>query len=556
MDVLVALGACSAYLYSVAAIFLGYETYFDTAATIITLVTLGRYIELCSKQKARGNIANLLTLIPPFARLIQPDGSVALVPLTQIKTNSRIQVLAGDKIPVDGKILAGSAGIDEAMLTGESIPRQKGVSDIVYAGTINISGTLEISTTEATKTVLAQIVATIESADVQKTKLVQLVNKVIGYFVPIVLAIAAGSFVALYFVLTVPMSEAIMRAIAVIVVACPCALGLAVPMAATAAIGSAASLGAIIKNGNLLASLRNVEMICLDKTGTLTAGKPTIAKYRSSDARFIMHSALLEAHSSHVLAKAIAGTIREYLPVKDVHEEAGCGITGMVDGCLLKVGRYDYVTDTQETDNDIYKEMLADAKKGYSIVCVGIEGRFAGYYALIDPLRQDVQDAMPQLRAQYGVALLSGDSEATVANIAKELRIGYRAELSPFDKIDIIRAYQQDGHRVLMVGDGINDAAALKQADASIAMGQTAADIAVDSADAVLMRADLGLVTRLIELARRTDRIIKQNLGWSFAYNVVAIPLAAAGIIHPVASAICMSISSVIVVMNSTRAKV
>ncbi|MDR2869401.1 MAG: heavy metal translocating P-type ATPase [Deferribacteraceae bacterium] len=552
MDVLVALGAVSAYLYSVSAIFLGYETYFDTCAMILTLISLGRYIELTSKQKARGNMLSLLALSPPIARVIQNDGSIATMSPAKVQEGWRLQVLAGDKIPVDGLVLSGSSEVDESMLTGEPIPKGKHTGSKVYAGTVNLSGVLELTAEAVQQTVLAQIIASIEAADASKTRLMQLVDKFVAVFVPAVIAIAAGCFVARYFIIDNSAAKALMHSVAVLVVACPCALGLAVPLAVTTAVGSAAAQGAVIKNADLLANLKQVAMICLDKTGTLTIGKPKVLRYKSNDARFLVYSASLEACSRHTLAVSIASCIQAHLPATAVQEEAGLGISGIVDGHRVRIGRYGYVAAKGIPKPEILNE---EAANGCTIVCVGIDGNYVGYYALSDPLRDDVFTAVKRLRQHYGVALLSGDSDPMVSAAASHLGIGYRAELTPFDKLDILKSYQAEGHSVLMVGDGINDAPALKQANASIAVGRNIADIAVDSADAVLMRPDLTLLESLFKLAKRSDRIIKENLCWAFIYNIIALPLAVAGLIHPIASAICMSLSSVIVVLNSTRAK-
>jgi cation transport ATPase len=429
MDTLVALGAGSAYLYSVIAVFAGYETYFDTAATILTLITLGRYIELSAKHKAKSGILSLFTLSAPFARVVTAEGE-SILPLSQVKVGDVLQVLAGDRVPVDGKLQSGSGEVDESMLTGEPLPKNKGEGDLLFAGTINMNGSFNmIAESVGSGTVLAQIVSAIESADLSRTKLVRLVDRVSSIFVPVVLLIAVATFIV---------SGSLMNSIAVLVVACPCALGLAAPLAVTVALGKAFSLNAIVRNGDLFENIVRCKRIYFDKTGTLTES---------------------------------------------------------------------------------------------------------------NELRRDSVEVIDNIRKKYSVTILSGDNRANVERVAGELGVEFMAELSPFNKAEIVGAHAD----TMMVGDGINDAPALKRAGIGVAVGANIASVAIDSADLILLKPDLHILEEIIALSKRTARIVRENLFWAFAYNVVAIPLAAVGVLHPVVSAICMSVSSIAVVVNSMR---
>ncbi len=558
MDVLVALGAGSAYLYSIAAIFTGGETYFDTSATILTLITLGRYIELAVKQRAKSGMLSLFSLAPPFARKVADNGGFAVAPLATVKAGDRLQILAGDKIPVDGVILSGFAGVDESMLTGEPMQKGKQEGDKVYAGTVCRDGQFVIAAESVgDSTVLSQIIAAIESAGLSKTKIISAVDKISSIFVPFVLIMAAAVFAGCLLA-GYSTGASLVRSVAVLVVACPCAMGLAVPLAVTNAFGKAASLGAVVKNGDLFETLTKCDRFCFDKTGTLTEGKPAVESYVTAlePKSFLALSAGLERYSNHSLAREITNLGGGKKPqVESFREVAGHGVSGIVDGIPVAVGRYGFIKEfIRSEDGELMNKMSETAYTGKSTVSVAAGGVFAGFYVMADHLRNDALETIANLKTKYKISLLSGDNNSTVAATARLLGyIEYKAEQTPFEKKDTVADYQQNGELVIMVGDGINDAPALKQADGSIAVGRSVTDIAVDSADAVLIRPDLSVLERLIALSKRTGRIVKENLVWAFAYNVIAIPFAAAGIMHPVVSAVCMSASSLIVVLNSTR---
>ncbi|MDR0453546.1 MAG: heavy metal translocating P-type ATPase [Deferribacteraceae bacterium] len=562
MDVLVTLGAGSAYLYSIAVIFTGGETYFDTSATILTLITLGKYIELSVKQRARSGLLSLFSLTPPFARKSDGKGGFAVAPLFSIKPGDKLQILPGDRIPADGVVLSGFAGVDESMLNGEPEPKSKQAGDKVLAGAMCMDGQLLIAAESVGKgTVLSQITDAIESAGISKTKAINTVDKISSLFIPFVLTVAIVTF-TLHFFSGYGTGISITRAVSVLVVACPCAMGLAVPLAITAAFSRAASLGAVVKNGDLFETLTKCSCFCFDKTGTLTEGRPTVESYRTAlnPELFLTLSARIEKYSGHLLARGISEFWQtDNLSVESFQEVAGHGVSGYVGGVHTAVGKYSFVKEfisetANKTELNLTEEMFEVASTGKSTVSVVIDGVFAGFYVMSDRLRGDALQSVTDLKNKYKVMLLSGDNRATVSANARLLGgIEYEGEQTPSEKMEMVANLRQNGECVVMVGDGINDAPALKQADGSIAVGKSLTDIAIDSADAVLTRHDLSVIGHLIMLSKQTRRIIKENLVWAFAYNVAAIPFAAAGIIHPVASAVSMSASSLIVILNSAR---
>lgn len=552
MDILVALGSGSAYVYSVIALFTGYEVYFDTSAMILTLITLGRYIELTAKHRAKSGMLSLFALAPPFARVMDEDGRVAVLPVASVKEGYTVQVLPGERIAVDGTVLRGSSSVDESMLTGEPVPKEKGGGDLLFAGTINGDGEL-IMKAEAVgrKTVLSKIIQAVESADLSKTQVISFAEKVVAVFVPFVLLLATITFILRYIFVDPSAGTAMMHAVSVLVVACPCALGLAAPLAMVTAVGNATSLGAVIKNGDILTLLRTVKIICFDKTGTLTEGSPEVVDYKSyiNDEDFIKYSTAVEGSSGHILAKAITAKFGCDVRAENVQEIPGQGVTGLVEGVSVSVGKRSFIM--QHTSDEIPDESSFD---GASVIYAAAGGSFAGYFLLKDPLKREAIDSVKRLRSFYRIYLLSGDSEAAVKSAAEELGVEYKAGQTPFDKANTIKELQKSAP-VLMAGDGINDAVALKQADVGIAVGKNATDVAIESADAVLTRPDTAIIERLFVLSSRTIGVVKQNLLWAFIYNIVALPLAVTGHIHPVVSAISMSISSVLVVLNSLRAR-
>jgi heavy metal translocating P-type ATPase len=555
MDLLVALGSGTAYIYSVAAIFLSREVYFDTSATIITLIMLGRYLDIAARHRAKSGLLSLFSLMPMFARLKGAGDVYAVVPVGQVKQDDILRVTAGDRVPVDGVVISGNAAVDESMLTGEPIAAGKSENDSVYAGTLNTDGLIEIRAVSVGKTtVLSKIIAAIEASDISKTRLINIVDKISGIFIPFVLIISLLTF-AVHFYLSGGVYEALMSAVSVLVIACPCALGVAAPLAINEASSRAVNIGALVKNGDAFELLSKLNVICLDKTGTLTEGKPKIAEYKAfiDEKKFLSLSAAAENCSNHLLAK----TISTFSPpaehkIISFTEKQGKGVHVSLESggeCYdLAVGRFDYV-------KEYAKEPFKRAESGGKTeVYTVINGECAGFYLITDPLRSEAEEVIKKLAKRYRVELLSGDNEGALASVSEKVGgISYKAGLSPFDKTDIVSAYQKEKNIVAMVGDGINDALALKEASVGVAVGQKASDIAVESADIVLVRPDLRIFERMLTLSNKTVKTIKQNLAWAFSYNLVAIPMAAMGILHPIVSAISMITSSLIVVINSGR---
>ena len=558
MDVLVALGAGSSYIYSVAAIFTGHEIYFDTTATILTLITLGRYLEATAKQKAQRDLMGLLSFSTPYARLVK-EGEILMIPAEMVKIGNLLEVFAGDRIPVDGEIREGFAGIDESMLTGEPLPVAKKAGDRVFAGTLNTDGHLRfIANSVGKDTMLAKIKEVVESADISRTKLIAMVDRIASVFVPTVLLIALSTLAVRFFIGST-VDEMIMNAVAVLVVACPCAMGLAVPLAVNTAVGAAAKNGALIKNGDIFELMSGARTLCFDKTGTLTEGKPVVESFVTTinKERFLFLASAAESRSKHPLAAAITSFCSKAELEGEFTETPGHGVCLKTANTAVAVGRYSYIKSFLFEDNDeLTTQMSRAAARGRSLACVSIDGQFSGFFVLHDPLREESSEVLGRLRKRYKISLLSGDNAATLDSISRELGgVRYHADLSPFDKAVLIQDMQKAGETVIMAGDGINDAPSLKQANAGIAVGRQAADMAVESADAILTKQDLTILERLLALSSKTKKIIRQNLVWAFAYNIIAIPLAIMGLIHPVASAVFMSLSSVIVVLNSLRLK-
>jgi heavy metal translocating P-type ATPase len=441
------------------------------------------------------------------------------------------------------------------MLTGEPMAVGKTAGDNVYAGTVNTDGLIEMEAVSVGKaTVLSKIIAAIEASDVSKTRIINIVDKVSGVFIPFVLLVSAATFTVHLLYLGSGGYEAMMNAVSVLVIACPCALGIAAPLSINEASTRSVSIGALVKNGDIFEILSKFNVVCLDKTGTLTKGKPEVDEYKAfiDEKLFLSLSAAAETYSNHLLAK----TISAFSPPAEhellsFSEKQGKGLNVSVQAYGkrydLAVGRFDYVKDFSK------KTLKKANSKGKTEVYTVINGECAGFYLLTDPLRSEAEEVIKKLCGSYKVELLSGDNEGVLSSISKKIGgVSYRAGLSPFDKAAVIAEYQKE-KTVVMVGDGINDALALKEAAAGVAVGQKASDVAIESADIVLVRPDLRIFERLITLSKKTVRTIKQNLLWAFSYNLVAIPMAAAGVLHPIVGAISMISSSLIVVINSGR---
>lgn len=580
MDVLIASGALAAYGYSIAQIPANGEVYFDTAAMIITLILLGRYIEAGARTRASEAITHLLQLRPREARrleLAQADhvdasamnaASRSMALLTSIRPGDLLEVLPGEKVPLDGIVLSGSSETDESMLTGESHPSAIKKSSTVYGGTLNLYGSFifRVKST-GNETMLGKIIQAVEDAQSRRAPIQSFADRVVGFFVPSIMAISLATFLGWIF-FGASMSQAVMNAISVLVIACPCALGLATPLAILIGTSHAASRGVLIKGGDVIEKAASIDHIVLDKTGTVTEGRSVLAEYRGigiSDPEALLLAASIERRSEHTVGKAIvaaAGNIQLH-DVTDFSAIPGQGVRGVINGQSVSVGNRDFVhqelslAGNTDISPDIARMIETHEQAGSTIVFLGSDNRLFGVFAVADKVREEAMNAVDQLRAQHlGITLLTGDADNAARSVAQRIGItDVRSRVLPLGKAEAVRALQQQGKRVLMVGDGINDAPALIEARVGAAMGR-ATDIALESADIVIMRPDLRLVAHAALLTKKTFRVIRQNIFWAFFYNLVAVPLAIFGLLHPIVAAASMAISSLSVVGNSLRARV
>jgi Cu+-exporting ATPase len=577
MNTLVAIGVGSAYIYStVATVFPGFfeaagrtpEVYFEAATVIVTLILLGRMLEARARTRTSAAIEKLLDLQPPRAR-IERNGHLEEVPVEAVRVGDRVVVRPGEKIPVDGMVEEGTAAVDESVITGEAVPVDKKPGDPVIGGTVNQSGALVVRVTRVGRdTVLQQIVRLVEEAQARKAPIQRLADRVAGIFVPAVMLVAIATFVLWFDFGPEPrLAHALLTFVSVLIIACPCALGLATPTAILVATGRAAQLGVLVKGGDALERLHQVDLVVFDKTGTLTEGRPHLAHvaplngYESE--KLLTLAAAVEQRSEHPLARAVVEAAETrgltLLPVVDFQMQAGLGVTARVNGHQVQIGRPSFLA---EQGVSIPKDRLAAlATEGYTVVAVAVDGKLAGLLAIADTIRPSAESAIQALhRMGRRIALITGDSEAAARAVARRLDIDeVRANVLPQDKAAAVAAFQAEGHVVAMVGDGINDAPALAQADVGIAMG-SGTDIAFEAGDVILMRPDLRAVVDAFRLSARTLRTIKQNLFFAFIYNTLSIPIAAGVLypftgllLNPMIAAAAMALSSVSVVTNSLR---
>lgn len=579
MDSLIALGTTAAILYSLFSLFqilmgdhMAVEhLYFESAAVIITLVLVGKTLEALAKGKTSEAIKKLIGLQPKTARVIR-DGKEEEVPISSLVTGDIIQVRPGEKIPVDGIILSGSTAVDESFLTGESLPVEKQAGDDVTGASLNKNGAITIRATRVGQdTVLAQIIRLMEQAQADKAPIARLADQVSAYFVPIVIGIALVS-ALLWFIAGEGLVFAMTILISVLVIACPCALGLATPTAIMVGTGIGAQHGILIKSGEALEIAHKVDTVVFDKTGTITEGKPRLTDLKPSQASDLSEQELLalaagiEQLSEHPLGEAILAAARDQnlvLPeVKDVTALPGRGIRGNAGSRLLVLGNEALMAEESINIDEATKEASeALSAEGKTVMFLALNGTLQGILAVADTPKTESREAVAALhRMGLKVIMITGDHRKTAEAIARSTGIDeVLAEVHPQHKAQSVQELQKEGHRLAMVGDGINDAPALVQADVGIAMG-SGTDVAIESADMVLMRSNPMDVVTAIELSRRTIRTITQNLFWAFGYNVAGIPIAA-GLLHlfggpllnPMIAAAAMSFSSVSVVTNALR---
>jgi Cu+-exporting ATPase len=578
MFTLIAMGTGVAYVYSVVAtlfprIFpVSFRTmgerpdvYFEAAAAIVTLVLLGQVLELRARSRTSSAIRALLDLSPKMARVMAADGSEHDIPLEEVKVGDTLRVRPGEKVPVDGVVIEGSSAVDESMITGESIPVEKGRGSRVIGATVNGTGSLVMRAERVgSETMLAQIVRLVSQAQRTRAPIQRLADRVAGWFVPGVIAIAVATFVVWAVFGPEPrFAHAIVNAVAVLIIACPCALGLATPMAIMVGTGRGAHAGVLIKNAEALETMEKVDTIVFDKTGTLTEGKPRVKAY--SDPEVLRLAASLERASEHPLAAAIVSAANEqslqFAGVSGFEYVAGKGVSGLVDGKRVAAGNYALMTDLGVFGTGRKNAGFLATVPSATQVYVAIDGQYAGSIAIADPIKENAGGALRELKAQgIRLVMLTGDNKATAEAIAGSVGIDeFRAEVLPSQKTEVVSALQKEGRIVAMAGDGINDAPALAQAQVGIAMG-TGTDVALESAGITLLKGDLEGILRARKLSQATMRNIRQNLFFAFIYNSIGVPIAA-GVLYPffglllspILAAAAMSFSSVSVITNSLR---
>ncbi len=580
MFTLIAMGTGVAYLFSVVATLFPRifpasfrtmgdhpDVYFEAAAAIVTLVLLGQVLELRARSRTSSAIRALLDLTPKMARLINEGGSEGDrdIPLHEVKPGDRLRVRPGEKIPVDGVVLEGTSAVDESMITGESLPVEKTAGARVIGATVNGNGSLVMRAERVgSETMLAQIVRMVSQAQRTRAPIQRLADKVAGWFVPAVIASAGVTFIVWVSFGPEPrFAHAMVNAVAVLIIACPCALGLATPMAIMVGTGRGAQAGVLIKNAEALETLEKVDTIVFDKTGTLTEGNPKVVAY--SDAEIVRLAASLERASEHPLGAAIVMKANELMlslsEPEDFLAVQGQGVRGTVEGKRVAVGNAALMRAAGAFENKIAIAVLKVA--GSTVLYVAVDGKYAGFITVADPLKASSVNALRELKAQgIRIVMLTGDNARTAQEIAGKLGIGkddFRAEVLPAQKAEIVQQLQSEGRIVAMAGDGINDAPALAQAHVGIAMG-TGTDIAMESGGITLLKGDLEGILRARKLSRATMRNIRQNLFFAFLYNSIGVPIAA-GVLYPVfglllspiLAAAAMSFSSVSVITNSLR---
>jgi Cu+-exporting ATPase len=563
MDVLVALGTSMAYLYSLLAPIFSSDPhlYYEASAAIITLVLMGKLLEARARGKASAAIESLLKLQPRTAR-VERAGGVEEVAIETLLPGDIVIVRAGENIPVDGDVTEGESSVVEAMLTGESLPVSKRPGDKVYAATRNEQGMLKLRARGVGEhTQLAHIVHLVEQAQGSKAPIQRLADTLSGIFVPIVVTISVITFIATWWIAG-DGASALVHAVAVLVIACPCALGLATPTAIMVGSGRGAQSGVLVKNAAALERAERIETLIVDKTGTLTVGHPavvdTLTLEAASVAELIRTAASVEQGSEHPLARAILAFAKDrsiaLATIDEFQNEAGRGVIARLGGRRVRVGSPAFL---QKSGLAFDEAVLAPARAaGHTIVAVAADQSILGFIMIADPLRPSSPAAVARLQAMgVEVVMLTGDNAATAASIAEATGIArYLADVMPADKAAEVNRIKQTGKRVGMVGDGINDAPALAAADVSFAIG-AGSDIAIEAADVTLMRDDLMSVADAISLSRATLRKIRQNLFFAFIYNILGIPLAALGLLSPVIAGAAMAMSSVSVVTNSLLLK-
>lgn len=583
MFTLITIGTLTAYVFSLAATFFPafipeafYEVgrpplYFEAAAVIITLVLLGQVLEMRARKRTSGAIRELLQLAPETAHRVT-DGGEDDVALDQIQIGDRLRVRPGEKTPVDGTVLEGESSIDESMLTGEPVPVEKKPGDEVSAGTLNQTGSLVVEAKQVgSDTVLSRIVDMVAVAQRSRAPIQSLVDVVAAWFVPAVIVAAVFAFIGWAFIGPEPrLPHALVAAISVLIIACPCALGLATPMSVMVGVGRGAKEGVLVKDAQALETLEKIDTVIVDKTGTLTEGRPRVVSVQAEEGaeeeKLLSLAAAVESSSEHPLARAVIEATQDRdIIVKsadDFQSTTGGGVTARVGGQRVCVGKPDYLaSEGAEVREDLAERSYAAQAEGHTTVFVAVDGQVLGFISIADPIKESTPATVERLQ-ELGIkiVMLTGDSEVTAKAVARQLGIDeVHAGVSPEQKHDFVNARRSDGRIVAMAGDGINDAPALAAADVGVAMG-TGSDVAIESADVTLLGGDLSGVLKAASLSRATMRNIRQNLAFAFGYNALGIPIAA-GVLYPIfgwllspmIAAAAMSLSSVSVIGNALR---
>ncbi|HEX7675916.1 MAG TPA: heavy metal translocating P-type ATPase [Bdellovibrio sp.] len=563
MDVLIALGTTMAYVLSALVTLLNWHhqhVYFEASTAVITLILAGKVLESRAKSKTSQALEGLVRLQPKTA-LVEKNGVTTEIEIGHVTVDDIVVVKNAEAIPVDGVVISGSSTVDESMLTGESIPVEKKSGDRVFAATLNHNGSLRVKATSVgSRTQLAQIIKIVSMAQGSKAPIQKLADRISAIFVPTVVGISLLTFIGTWF-FTGSLSAAFVAAVSVLVIACPCALGLATPTAVVVGVGKAASAGILFRDAKALEVAEKINVLVLDKTGTITEGKPAVSEIRVTGSSSLLESLQvavnLESGSSHPLAEAVVdeGKRRNISasPIEDFVSFVGQGVQGQMNGKKYLLGRPTWISERQLVNHDIVTDLES---RGQSVIVLASEKEVMAYIAIADKVRESSKEAVRQMIAKgLSVIMLTGDNEGTAKAIAEEVGIKeYKFGVKPADKANFIVALKRKNLTVAMVGDGINDAPALAMADVSFSMS-SGTDVAIETADVTLMKNDLLSVSAAITLSRMTLRKIRQNLFFAFFYNILGIPLAALGMLNPVIAGGAMALSSVSVVTNSLLLK-
>ncbi|MEO8600478.1 MAG: copper-translocating P-type ATPase, partial [bacterium] len=545
--------------------------YFEAAAVIVTLVLLGQVLELRARSRTNNAIKSLLELAPNTALRIKSDGSEEEIHLDQVQVGDILRVKPGGKVPVDGEIIDGHSNVDESMITGEPVPVEKRSGDKVSAGTVNQTGSFSLRADNiGTDTLLARIIQMVNEAGRSRAPIQKLADQVAGWFVPAVIAVAVIAFaVWAIFGPSPALANGLVAAVSVLIIACPCALGLATPISIMVGVGRGATEGVLIKDAEALELMEKVDTLVIDKTGTLTEGKPKVQSIVAAsgfdEPQVLHYAASLDALSEHPLAEAIVNHAKEQnqspAPVTQFESVTGKGVRGQIDGKLVLLGNLRLMESEQIDVSALDGQVQTLREQAQTVMFLAIDGKLAGIISVADPIKATTREAIEQLHAAgLRIVVLTGDNATTAAAVAKELGLDdFRADVLPEDKLNYLKALQKEGRIVAMAGDGVNDAPALAQANVGIAMG-TGTDVAMNSARIVLVKGDLRGIAKARLLSQHTMKNIRQNLFFAFIYNFVGVPIAA-GVLYPwlglllspmIASA-AMSLSSVSVITNALR---